>query len=112
MNYRSQRDRLLFNFFFQKDWIVIDPICTFIFSVLVLITTFAIIKDAVMVLMEAIPKGIDFEEMMNILLMIEGVERVHNLRIWALSLDKVAMSAHVAISKLMRIYKYFTLNHT
>lgn len=65
-----------------------------------------------MVLMEAIPKGIDFEEMMNILLMIEGVERVHNLRIWALSLDKVAMSAHVAISKLMRIYKYFTFNHT
>lgn len=80
---------------------IVDPICTFIFSVLVLITTFAIIKDAIMVLMEALPKGIDFEEVMNIVLNIEGVKRVHNLRIWALSLDKVAMSAHVAISKYL-----------
>lgn len=76
---------------------IIDPICTFIFSVLVLITTYNIIKDALLVLMEALPKGIEFEEVMTTLLMIDGVKRVHNLRIWALSLDKVAMSAHVAI---------------
>ncbi|XP_018578076.1 zinc transporter 2 isoform X2 [Anoplophora glabripennis] len=84
--------------YFKRDWMIVDPICTFLFSVLVLITTFAIIKDAIMVLMEALPKGIDFEAVMNILLNIEGVKRVHNLRIWALSLDKIAMSAHVAIS--------------
>lgn len=76
---------------------IVDPICTFLFSVLVLITTFAILKDALTVLMEGLPKGIDFEEVMEILLNIEGVVRVHNLRIWALSLDKVAMSSHVAI---------------
>ncbi|CAH1153464.1 unnamed protein product [Phaedon cochleariae] len=84
--------------YFKSDWMIVDPICTFLFSVLVLITTFAIIKDALMVLMEALPKGIDFEEVMNILLAIEGVKKVHNLRIWALSLDKIAMSAHIAIS--------------
>jgi zinc transporter 2 len=48
--------------------------------------------------MEGAPKGIDFNEVMKILLNIDGVKRVHNLRIWALSLDKIAMSAHVAIS--------------
>lgn len=83
--------------YFKNDWVIVDPICTFIFSVLVLITTFAIIKDALLVLMEALPKGIDFEDVMNILLKIDGVKRVHNLRIWALSLDKIAMSAHIAI---------------
>lgn len=84
--------------FFKPHWIIVDPIMTFVFSVFVLITTFAIIKDALLVLMEALPKGIDFEAVMNILMNIEGVKRVHNLRIWALSLDKIAMSAHVAIS--------------
>lgn len=54
-------------------------------------------KDALLVLMEALPKGINFEDVMNILLKIDGVKRVHNLRIWALSLDKIAMSAHIAI---------------
>lgn len=84
--------------FFKPELVIIDPIMTFVFSVFVLITTFAIIKDALLVLMEALPKGIDFESVMNILVNIEGVKRVHNLRIWALSLDKIAMSAHVAIS--------------
>lgn len=83
--------------YFKTNWIIIDPICTFLFSVLVLFTTFSIMKDALMVLMEALPKGIDFEDVMNILLKIDGVKRVHNLRIWALSLDKIAMSAHIAI---------------
>lgn len=77
---------------------------TFVFSIFVMITTFAIIKDALLVLMEALPKGIDFEEVMKILVNIDGVKRVHNLRIWALSLDKIAMSAHVAISMEVLIY--------
>ncbi|CAH1103057.1 unnamed protein product [Psylliodes chrysocephalus] len=84
--------------YFKPNLMIVDPILTFVFSVLVLITTFAIIKDALMVLMEALPNGINFEEVMNTLLKIEGVERVHNLRIWALSLEKIAMSAHIAIS--------------
>lgn len=49
--------------------------------------------------MEGIPKGIDFNDVMNIFLNIDGVKRVHNLRIWALSLDKIALSAHIAISR-------------
>ncbi|KAF2884036.1 hypothetical protein ILUMI_22154 [Ignelater luminosus] len=83
--------------YYKPEWNMIDPICTFIFSVLVLITTFNIIKDTLLVLMEGMPKGIDFNDVMNIFLNIEGVKRVHNLRIWALSLDKIALSAHIAI---------------
>ncbi|CAH1121044.1 unnamed protein product [Ceutorhynchus assimilis] len=83
--------------YYKPNLVIVDPIMTFVFSIFVLFTTFAIIKDALLVLMEALPKGIDFESVMNILINIEGVERVHNLRIWALSLDKIAMSAHVAI---------------
>lgn len=77
---------------------------TFIFSVFVMITTFTIIKDTLLILMEARPKGINFEEVMNILMEIDGVMTVHNLRIWALSVDKVTMSAHVAISMYSQIY--------
>lgn len=68
-------------------------------------TTFYIIKDTLTVLMEGAPKGIDFNQVMKTLLNIEGVKRVHNLRIWGLSMDKIAMSAHVAISKVFEIKK-------
>ncbi|GJQ66834.1 putative UDP-glucose:glycoprotein Glucosyltransferase [Trypoxylus dichotomus] len=83
--------------YFKPEYQLIDPICTFAFSVIVLLTTFWIIKDTLQVLMEGIPKGIDFNDVMSIFLKIDGVKRVHNLRIWALSLDKTALSAHIAI---------------
>lgn len=91
--------------FYRPDWKIVDPICTFVFSLIVLATTFTIVRDALQVLMEGLPKGIDFTDVINTFLNIEGVERVHNLRIWALSLDKVTLSAHLAISK----YDYTTL---
>ncbi|XP_022821774.1 zinc transporter 2-like isoform X4 [Spodoptera litura] len=83
--------------YFQPSWSLVDPICTFLFSVLVLITTFNIIKDALLVLMEGSPRGVDFQEVANTFLSLPGVVRVHNLRMWALSLDKTALSAHLAI---------------
>jgi len=84
-------------FYPHLQWI--DPICTFFFSILVLITTFHIIKDVTNVLMEGIPKGIDFLEVQKTLFNIPGVIKVHNLRVWSLSLDKIALSAHLAIGK-------------
>ncbi len=38
--------------FFKPEYSIIDPLCTFLFSVLVLITTFYIIRDVLNVLME------------------------------------------------------------
>ncbi|XP_071440781.1 proton-coupled zinc antiporter SLC30A2-like isoform X2 [Hetaerina americana] len=84
--------------YFKPSWIIVDPICTFLFSILVLVTTFAILRDTLIVLMEGMPRGVDFSQVLSTLSSIDGVVRVHNLRIWALSLDKTALSAHLAIS--------------
>ncbi|XP_049882624.1 zinc transporter 2-like isoform X2 [Pectinophora gossypiella] len=83
--------------YYKPEWNLVDPICTFLFSVLVLITTFSIIKDTLLVLMEGSPRGVDFQDVANTFLSLPGVVRVHNLRMWALSLDKTALSAHLAI---------------
>ncbi|KAK1126574.1 hypothetical protein K0M31_004205 [Melipona bicolor] len=83
--------------YFKPNWSIVDPICTFLFSLLVILTTVAIIKDVMNVLMEGIPKGLEYSQVENTFMQIEGVVKVHNLRIWALSLDKTALSAHLAI---------------
>lgn len=84
---------------FEPSYTIIDPICTFIFSTIVLITTINIIRDAINVLMEGIPDGINFIEVRETLQDLPGVIRVHNLRIWSLSLDKIAISTHLVIDK-------------
>ena len=50
------------------------------------------------------PKGIDFLEVQRTLFETEGVIKVHNLRIWSLSLDKIALAAHLAIGNWMSKY--------
>lgn len=85
--------------FFKPTWAIVDSICTFVFSIIVLVVTFRILRDVIMVLMEATPDYMDYEEVQRLFLSIDGVVHVHNLRIWALSIDKIALSAHLAIRK-------------
>lgn len=85
--------------YFRPDLGIADPICTFLFSILVLCTTFAIMRETINVLMEGIPRSIDFLEVQRSVSAIPGVVRVHNLRIWSLSLDKIALSAHIAVDR-------------
>jgi len=88
---------------FQPDWKIVDPICTFMFSLLVLVTTFNILRDTMVVLMEGMPKGVNFSDVLETFMSIDGVVRVHNLRVWALSPDKIALAAHLAVSEYIII---------
>ena len=45
------------------------------------------------------PKGIDFNEVKDSLCAIKGVRELHNLRIWSLTLEKAAVSVHLAVGK-------------
>lgn len=83
--------------YYRPDWKIADPICTFIFSILVLVTTIRILRDTMNVLMEGIPNDISFNVVQEILMSVEGIVAVHNLRIWGLTTDKTALSAHLAI---------------
>ncbi|KAH7947030.1 hypothetical protein HPB52_007427 [Rhipicephalus sanguineus] len=76
---------------------VVDPVCTLMFSVIVLVTTLTILREALNVLMEGIPHSVDYHQVKRLLLSVDGVARVHDLHIWALSLDKLAVSAHVVL---------------
>lgn len=49
--------------------------------------------------MEGMPKGVNFTDVLETFMSIDGVVRVHNLRVWALSPDKIALAAHLAVSK-------------
>lgn len=45
------------------------------------------------------PSGVDYREVRESLLSIKGVKAVHNLHIWALTMNQAVLSAHVAIGE-------------
>eukprot|EP00831_Metopus_contortus_P058900 TRINITY_DN50985_c0_g1_i1.p1 TRINITY_DN50985_c0_g1~~TRINITY_DN50985_c0_g1_i1.p1 ORF type:complete len:163 (+),score=21.77 TRINITY_DN50985_c0_g1_i1:73-489(+) len=73
-----------------------DPICTFIFSIIVIFTTVPIVSDCLRVLMEGTPVNIDVDKMSkDIMMNVEGVEDLHDLHVWSLSTGKNALSVHL-----------------
>ncbi|XP_078450405.1 proton-coupled zinc antiporter SLC30A2 [Lampetra planeri] len=85
--------------YFKPNLKIADPICTFIFSVIVLATTISILRDVLRVLMEGTPKGIDFNEVKASLLAVPGVRDLHSLHLWALTMNQPVLSVHIAIEE-------------
>jgi zinc transporter 2 len=52
---------------------IVDPLCTYLFSVIICFTTIPIFKECMFVLLEGSPKAIDTEKLENDLLMLDGV---------------------------------------
>ncbi|XP_053382354.1 proton-coupled zinc antiporter SLC30A2-like [Mercenaria mercenaria] len=88
-----------FIIYFKPSWKLADPICTFVFSVIVLGTTLTIMRDILVVLMEGTPRSVNFKAIYRSLKDIPEVKDIHDLRIWSLSMDKVALSVHLAVSR-------------
>ncbi|XP_023770551.1 metal tolerance protein 1-like [Lactuca sativa] len=76
---------------------VIDPICTLLFSVIVLYTTINMLRDILEVLMESTPREIDATSLERGLCEIEEVVAIHELHIWAITVGKVLLACHVRI---------------
>lgn len=78
-----------------------DPICTFVFSIIVLCTTFNVLRDTICVIMEGVPQDINYKKLRSELETLDHVKMVHNLCVWSLTLNKNAVSVHLALDELV-----------
>jgi len=53
-------------------------------------------------LMEGVPLHLSLEEISKTMANIEGVASVHDLHVWSLTAERIALSAHVVIERLER----------
>ncbi|KAM9410112.1 putative proton-coupled zinc antiporter SLC30A4 isoform 1-T3 [Pholidichthys leucotaenia] len=83
---------------FKPDLKLADPICTYIFSVLVLLTTLRIIRDTFVIVMEGVPKHLDSQRITEDLLKLEDVHSVDELNVWALTADKTTALVHLQLT--------------
>jgi len=81
-----------------SKWNYMDPMCTVMFGVLVLLTTKSTLVRAVETLMGKAPKHIDQDKLRADLERIPNVDSIHDLHVWALGSRDVLCTAHVMIS--------------
>ena len=78
-------------------WYRADPICTFLFSFLVLSSTWSTMSEGMHVLMAGAPLNADTPSLLRRLQAIPSVVNVHDLHVWATSSDKINVWAHLTI---------------
>ena len=76
-------------------WMPIDPILSIAVALLILRSTWQLLKQSTGVLMEGVPRHLDFDAIGQSLAALPGVSDVHDLHIWNMSTEGVALSAHL-----------------
>ena len=78
-------------------WRYADPLISVFIGVLVLFSSYKLLRDSVSILMEGSPPGIDAAEIGNRLAGAAGVEEVHDLHVWTITSGFPALAAHVLV---------------
>ena len=78
---------------------IADPIISLVVGILILSSSWVLIRDAVDILLEGTPSHVNIVSLQSDLKCIRGVESVHDLHVWTLTSGVLAMSCHVVISE-------------
>lgn len=76
---------------------MIDPILSCLIGVIITVGAVALVRESAHILLEAVPAHIDAEAVARGIRSVRGVEAVHDLHIWCITSDRIALSAHLVI---------------
>jgi len=81
----------------STGWLWVDPAISLVIVVVITVGTWGLLRDSFHLSMDAVPKGIDLNQVSDYLQSINGVKEVHDLHIWAMSTTEIALTAHLVI---------------
>ena len=78
-------------------WMPIDPILSIVVALLILRSTWRLLRQTSDVLMERVPAHLDYASIGRSLASLPGVHDVHDLHVWSMGAGEVALSAHMGV---------------
>ncbi len=78
-------------------WRYADPVAGVLIAVLVLASSWSVLRESVHILLEGTPEGIDARELAARLTGVPGVVEVHDLHVWTITSGFPALAAHVLV---------------
>ncbi|OGT44346.1 MAG: cation transporter [Gammaproteobacteria bacterium RIFCSPHIGHO2_12_FULL_40_19] len=85
---------------YYTKWYPIDPILSIFIGILIIASSFRLLRESMRILMEGVPVHINLEAVSDALTKVDGVLEIHDLHIWTLSSGSVALSAHINIHEI------------
>jgi len=75
----------------------VDPVLGIAIGAMVLWSGVGILRESSHILLEGLPRNISLQEVARALLCVEGVQEVHDVHIWTIGTDMIALSCHICI---------------
>lgn len=82
-------------------WSLADPIIAILISGIILVGAVRLVGESVDILLEAVPRHLDINEVVSKIKSIPGVKDVHDIHVWTLTSGIHALSTHLAIEDQM-----------
>lgn len=80
-----------------SNWHWLDPVVGLVIVVAILMGTWGLLRDSVNLILDAVPHGIEQKAVRTYLCKLANVVAVHDLHIWGLSTNEIALTAHLVI---------------
>lgn len=81
--------------FTGAQWL--DPLLGVVIAGLVLWSTKDLLRESGNILLEGLPRGIHLETVARSILQVKGIQEVHDIHVWTIGTDMVALSCHARI---------------
>jgi cobalt-zinc-cadmium efflux system protein len=83
---------------FTTGWLYADPLASVLIALLILASSWSVLRESVHILMEGAPQGIDVGAVETRMLALPGVLGTHDLHLWTITSGFPALSAHLLVS--------------
>ncbi|HET6227350.1 MAG TPA: cation diffusion facilitator family transporter [Bacteroidia bacterium] len=94
----------------HASWI--DPLISLVIMIVVIYSTWGLLKESLKLSLDAVPKSIHLEEVKNEILKTKGIKSIHHIHIWAMSTTKNAMTAHLILERNLDEEQIIAIKHS
>lgn len=96
---------------YYTHWFWIDSILSVVIAVVILLSTWGLLKNSLRLSLDGVPESIHIDELKAIALKIAGVKDFHHIHVWAISTTENALTAHLVLHQSISIEQEQKIKH-
>ncbi|HKZ36818.1 MAG TPA: cation diffusion facilitator family transporter [Chryseolinea sp.] len=93
------------------QWLWVDPFISLIIMVVILASTWKLLRDSLSLSLDAVPSSIKIEKVREEALKLSGIKDIHHIHVWAMSTAENALTAHLVIEESISQDEISKLKH-
>lgn len=79
-------------------WYWLDPVLCLVIAVMILASTWSLLRDSVRMSLDAVPSNVNLQEVQSAALAVPNVKNIHHIHLWMIGARENALTAHVVMA--------------